>query len=522
MDKGHVCGVAVDLFHNIVMGFGVTLTPNNLLACFIGVSLGTFIGVLPGIGPLATIAILLPITYYMPAVPSLIMLAGVYYGAMYGGGISAILLNIPGEASAAVACLDGHEMAKQGRAGPALGISALSSFFAGCVGTLLIALFAVPLANVALDFTSPEYFSLVVLGLVCAVVLAHGSLMKAIPMVLIGLLLGMVGIDVNSGMLRFTFGIPELEDGLDFVVLAMGLFGIAEIIKNIDSPRSQTTHSTNIRSLLPSRLDFLQCWKSVLRGTGIGAFIGILPGAGVSVASFSAYALEKKVAKQPSRFGHGAPEGLAAPEAANNAAAQTSMIPTLTLGIPGSATMAVMLGAMMIQGITPGPQVMIKYPDLFWGMIASMWIGNLFLVILNLPMIGIWTRLLMIPYRMLYPAILLFCAIGVFSVHSNPFDIITLALVGVCGYVFVKLQCEPAPLLLGYILGPMMEENLRRSLLLSQGDPMIFLTRPISLGFLIATAALLLWAIVPALKGKKERASSDEEIQELISPESSG
>lgn len=502
----------MDWFSDIIMGFGVAATPDNLLYCLIGVTLGTLIGVLPGIGPLPTIAMLLPITYYLSPIPSLIMLAGVYYGSQYGGSTTAILVNIPGESSSVVTCLDGHEMAKQGRAGPALGIAALGSLFAGCIGTLMIAIFARPLSQLALEFTSPEYFSLMVLGLTSAVVLAHGSLLKAIPMVLIGIVLGMVGLDVSSGLPRFTFGFPELEDGVSFVVLAMGLFGITEIIKNVEQGEHREAFTTTVRQLLPTRDDFRKAWKAVLRGTGLGIFFGILPGAGVSVASFGAYALEKRVAKDPSRFGKGAIEGVAGPESANNAAAQTSFIPTLTLGIPASATMAVMLGAMMIHGITPGPRVMTNFPELFWGMIASMWIGNLMLVVLNLPMIGIWVRLILIPYRLLFPSILLLSCIGVLSLNNNPFDIVSLAVFGLVGYAFMKLGCEPAPLLLGYILGPMMEENLRRSLLLSGGDPTILIYRPISLVLLVLAAVLLAFALVPVFRKKRETLYSQDAV----------
>ena len=480
---------------SLVLGFGVALTPMNLLYCLLGVSLGTLIGVLPGIGPVATIAMLLPATFSLPPVSALIMLAGIYYGAQYGGSTTAILVNLPGESSSVVTCLDGYAMARQGRAGPALGIAALGSFFAGCVSTLLIALFAPPLADVALRFGPAEYFSLMVLGLVAAAVLSRGSLTKAIAMIFFGLLLGLVGADVNSGAFRFTFGIPELADGIGFVVVAMGMFGFAEIIANLEHPEQRQVFTSHVSGLMPTRADLRQSWKAVLRGTGVGSFFGILPGGGAILASFAAYTVEKRVAADPSRFGNGAIEGVAGPEAANNAGAQTSFIPLLTLGIPSNAVMALMIGAMTIHGITPGPEVMTKQPELFWGMIASMWIGNLMLVVLNLPLIGLWVGLLRVPYRLLYPAILLFSCIGVYSLNNNAFDVILTGAFGLLGYALLKLGCEPAPMLLGFVLGPLMEEYLRRALRISRGDPTIFVTRPLSLA-LLAGAAFLLFVLV--------------------------
>ena len=494
------------LFANLALGFGVALSIQNLLYCLLGVLLGTLIGVLPGIGPVATIAMLLPVTFTLNPTSALIMLAGIYYGAQYGGSTTAILVNIPGESSSVVTCLDGYQMARQGRAGPALGIAAIGSFFAGCVATVIIALFAPPLAEVALKFGPAEYFSLMVLGLIAATVLAHGSLVKAIAMVLLGLLLGLVGTDVNSGVARFSFGVSELSDGIGFVSVAMGVFGFAEIIANLEQKEHREIFTKKVSNLLPSLQDFKDSWASILRGTALGSFLGILPGGGALLASFAAYTLEKKVSKNSANFGKGAIQGVAAPESANNAGAQTSFIPLLTLGIPSNPVMALMIGAMMIQGIAPGPQVMTERPQLFWGMIASMWVGNLMLVILNLPLIGMWIKLLMVPYRILYPSILVFCCIGVYSISNSPFDVMQTAAMGVVGYIFVKLECEPAPLILGFILGPLMEENLRRAMLLSRGDALVFFQRPISLTMLVIAGVLLAVVLAPAVRKKREEA----------------
>jgi TctA family transporter len=495
----------MELFSNLALGFGVALTFQNLLYCFMGVLLGTLIGVLPGIGPVATIAMLLPVTFTLPPVSALIMLAGIYYGAQYGGSTTAILVNIPGESASVVTALDGYQMARKGQAGVALGISAIGSFFAGCVATVVIALFAPPLAEVALRFGPTEYFSLMVLGLVAAVVLAHGSLVKAISMVLLGLLLGLVGTDVNSGVARYSFGIPELSDGIGFVTVAMGMFGIAEIIANLERREQRDIFVAKITSLLPTLADIKRCVPSILRGTALGSALGILPGGGALLASFAAYTLEKK-ASRDGEFGKGEIRGVAAPESANNAGAQTSFIPLLTLGIPSNPVMALMIGAMMIQGIAPGPQVMNERPQLFWGMIASMWVGNLMLVVLNLPLIGMWVSLLKVPYRLLYPAILLFCCIGVYSVNNSPFDIYMMVIFGMFGLICVKLECEPAPLILGFILGPMMEENLRRAMLLSRGDPSVFFTKPISAVLLGIALILLVIVLAPSVKKKRAEA----------------
>ena len=493
----------MDLFNSLIFGFSVAFSLQNLLYCFIGVLIGTLIGVLPGIGPLATISMLLPITYSVPPVAALIMLAGIYYGAQYGGSTTAILVNLPGETSSVVTCIDGYQMARQGRAGPALAIAAIGSFFAGTVGTLLIALFAPPLAEFALKFGSPEYFSLMLMGLVAAAVLAQGDVAKSLAMVVLGLLLGIVGNDVHSSIPRFAFGITELTDGIGFIVLAVGVFAVGEIIANLGAPTERRLFTSSITTLLPTRHDMKQAFAPILRGTGIGAFFGVLPGTGPAVASFASYMLEKKIAKDPSRFGRGAIEGVAGPEAANNADAQCKFIPMLTLGLPASGVMALMLGALTMQGIQPGPDVMTQRPDLFWGLIASMWIGNLMLVVLNLPLIGVWVRLLKVPYRLLFPAIMTFSAIGVYSLNNSAFEIYLAAMFGIVGFILIKLGFSPAPMLLGFVLGPMMEDNLRRSMVMGRGDPSVFFTRPISLGFIIATVLILIIVAVPAIQKRR-------------------
>jgi TctA family transporter len=497
----------MELLQNLMLGFGVALTWTNLMYCFIGCVLGTLIGVLPGIGPIATISMLLPATFVLPPVSALIMLAGIYYGAQYGGSTTSILVNLPGEVSSVVTCLDGYQMARNGQAGKALGIAALGSFFAGSVATLLIAGFAPPLAELALKFGPADYFSLMVLGLIAAVVLAHGSLVKAIAMIVLGLLMGLIGTDVNSGVARYSFGLPELIDGVGIGTIAMGMFGFSEIIRNLEhGEETREVFTKSITGLWPNWQDIKQSSGAVMRGTILGSMLGILPGGGPVLGSFSAYTLEKKLAKDPSRFGKGAIEGVAAPESANNAAAQTSFIPLLTLGIPSNPTMALMIGAMIIHGIQPGPQIMTAKPELFWGMIASMWVGNFMLVVLNLPLIGMWVKLLTVKYDYLFPAILIFCCIGVYSISNMWMDVILAALFGFIGYVFMKLETEPAPLLLGYVLGPMMEENLRRALLLSRGDPAVFFTRPISLTLLIIAGILLIIVAAPSVSRKREEA----------------
>jgi putative tricarboxylic transport membrane protein len=497
----------MDMFTNLALGFGVALTIKNLGLCFLGCMIGTLIGVLPGVGPIATIAMLLPITFGLDPVGALIMLAGIYYGAQYGGSTTAILVNIPGEATSIVTVLDGHQMARNGRAGAALGIAAIGSFFAGSVATIVIAALATPLTRVALLFGPAEYFSLMVMGLIFAVVLARGSVIKAVAMVLCGLTLSTVGQDLETGADRMTFRWAELSDGIDFTTIAMGMFGFAEILRNLENPETRDVLKSKIGSLLPNWEELKRSVMPVLRGTGLGAGLGILPGNGAVLGPFASYTLEKKIAKDPSRFGKGAIEGVAGPESANNAGAQTSFIPLLTLGIPPNAVMALMVGAMTIHGIVPGPQVMEKRPDLFWGMIASMWIGNLMLLIINLPMIGLWVKLLKVPYRMLFPSILMFCCIGIYSVNNNPFDVMMTAFFGVVGYAFIKMGFEVAPLLLGFVLGRLMEEYLRRSILMSRGDWSVFVdvvNRPIS-AFLIAIAVLMLIiSFLPAITKKRD------------------
>ena len=496
----------IDLFNNLALGFGVAFTPINLGYAFVGCLLGTLVGVLPGVGPIATIAMLLPATYALPPVSALIMLAGIYYGAQYGGSTTAILVNLPGESSSVVTTLDGYQMARQGRAGPALAAAGLGSFFAGCVGTLILAGFAAPLTELAFKFGPAEYFSLMVLGLIGAVVLASGELIKAIAMILLGLLLGLIGTDVNSGVARYSFDIPELTDGIGFVAIAMGVFGYGEIIHNLARPQEKReVFTSKVKGLMPTKADFQNMLPAVFRGTALGSILGVLPGGGALLSAFAAYTIEKKTKLRAGEvpFGKGNIRGVAAPEAANNAGSQTSFIPLLTLGIPPNAVMALMVGAMTIHNIQPGPQVMTSNPQLFWGLIASMWIGNLMLVVLNLPLIGIWIKLLSIPYRLLFPAIVLFCAIGVYSTNNNTFDIWMVAIFGLVGYVFILLGCEPAPLLLGFILGPMMEENLRRALLLARGDWSVFVTRPLSAGLLLAALLLLAIVLLPSIKKKR-------------------
>jgi len=501
----------MEVFEHLATGFMAAGTLENLLFCLIGTVLGTLIGVLPGIGPIPALAILLPITFGLDPLSSLIMLAGIYYGAQYGGSTTSILVNMPGEASSVVTCIEGHQMARKGRAGAALAIAALGSFFAGCVGTVFIAAFGPPLSAIAQQFNSPDYFALMLLGLVMAIVLAHGSVLKAVAMVLMGLLLGLVGTDINTGLTRYTFGLSGLWEGIDFLPLVLGLFGIVEIIRNLENPPPpRETISTRLRDLWPNRQEIKESIPAALRGTGLGAILGILPGGGAVLASFASYTLEKKISKNPRKFGTGAVEGVAGPESANNSAAQTSFIPLLTLGIPSNPIMAIMMGAMIIQGIQPGAAVMTTRPDLFWGMVASMWIGNLMLVIINLPMIGIWVKLLSVPYRLLYPAILLFCAIGVYSTSTEPFMMVLMIVFTVFGYILYKLGCEPAPMVLGFILGPLMEENLRRSLVISRGDPMIFINRPISATLLVATLLMIGLIIFPQFRKTREEAFQEE------------
>ncbi|MBC5782098.1 tripartite tricarboxylate transporter permease [Ramlibacter sp. USB13] len=496
----------MELISHLALGFDTALSLHNLLYAFVGCLLGTLIGVLPGLGPSTTIAMLLPITYTLPPVSALIMLAGIYYGAQYGGSTTAILVNLPGESSSVVTALDGYQMARKGRAGAALATAGISSFIAGCVATLLLAAFATPMAELAFNFGPAEYFSLMVLGLVGAVVLASGSLVKAIGMILLGLVLGLVGTDVNSGVARYSFDIPELTDGINFVAVAMGLFGFAEIIANVEQREHRETFTNKVTNLFPTMEDFKRMLPAAVRGTALGSALGMLPGGGATLSSFASYTLEKKLSKRPGEFGQGAIEGVAGPEAANNAGAQTSFVPLLTLGIPSNVVMALMVGAMTIHNIQPGPQVMTSNPELFWGLIASMWIGNAMLIILNLPLIGLWVKLLKVPYKYLYPAILVFCCIGVYSINNNTFDVFVTAGFGIAGYVFARCGMEPAPLLLGFVLGPMMEENLRRALLLSRGDFSTLVTRPLSATLLVATLVLLVIVALPAIRKTREDA----------------
>ncbi len=501
----------MDLLANLALGFETALNPYNVLYCFVGVLLGTLVGVLPGIGPTATIAMLLPITFSFEPVTALIMLAGIYYGAQYGGSTTAILINLPGESSSAVTAIDGYQMARQGRAGPALATAALGSFFAGTVATVILAVAAPPLARAALNFGAPEYFSLIVLGLLASIALAHGSILKALGMIVLGLLLGMVGQDIYTGTPRFTFGYFELYSGINFVSVAVGVFGVAEILRNLENETSRQVMIKKISNLWLTKADFKRIAAPVVRGTVLGSVLGVLPGGGHVLSSFASYSLEKRLSKTPEEFGKGAIEGVAGPESANNAAAQTSFIPLLTLGIPAHPVMALMIGAFIIQGITPGPNVIKDEPELFWGIIVSMWVGNVMLVLLNLPLIGLWVKLLSIPYKVLFPAIIAFACIGCYSINMNVFDVYAIVVFGLFGYVLVKLGCEPAPLLLGFVLGPLLEEHLRRAMIISRGDPMIFLERPISATLLGLAAVAVILAVLPSIRKKREEVFVEED-----------
>ena len=500
----------MDLLGNLWIGLETALTPYNLLYCLVGVFFGTAVGVLPGLGPVATIAMLLPITFGLPPESALIMLAGIYYGAQYGGSTTAILVNLPGESSSVVTALDGYQMARQGNAGRALATAAIGSFIAGTLATIVIIFFAPPLASIALKFGPAEYFSLMVLGLIGSIVLARGSLLHALAMILLGLFLGLVGTDITSGSERYTFDLPKLADGIDFVIVAMGIFGVGEIIANLENESKRELITKRVTGLMPTREDWRRIRWPILRGTLLGSILVILPGGGAMLASFGAYSLEKKVSPNSAEFGKGAIEGVAAPEAANNAGAQTSFIPMLTLGIPSNPVMALMIGAMIIQGIQPGPSVMTDQPSLFWGLIVSMWVGNLMLLALNLPLIGLWVRMISIPYHFLFPMIVAFCSIGVFSLSNSPFDVYLMAIFGLLGYVFRKIDAEPAPLLLAFVLGPMMEEFLRRTLLLSRGDTTVFFTRPISAIMLGVAVILLIIVLLPSIRKKREEAFEEE------------
>jgi len=501
----------MDLIASLGLGFSVALDPINILYCFLGVLLGTLVGVLPGIGPTATIAMLLPITFTLQAETALIMLAGIYYGAQYGGSTTAILINLPGESSAAVTAIDGYQMARQGRAGPALATAAIGSFFAGSVATLLLAFFAPPLARAALNFGAPEYFSLIVLGLLVSIALAHGSILKALAMIVLGLLLGMVGQDIYTGTPRFTFGVRELFGGLNFVAVAVGVFGVAEILRNLENETEREVGVKAVSNLWLTREDMRRVVMPILRGTGLGAVLGVLPGGGHILSAFASYSAEKRLSKTPGEFGKGMIEGVAGPESANNAAAQTSFIPLMTLGIPAHPVMALMVGAFILQGITPGPNVINEQPALFWGVIASMWVGNLLLVVLNLPLVGLWVKMLSIPYRVLFPAIVLFACIGTYSINQNVFDIYAIAFFGIVGYLLIRFGCEPAPLLLGFVLGPLLEEHLRRAMIISRGDPMIFIQRPISATLLVLAVGAVVIAVLPSIRRKRQEVFVEED-----------
>lgn len=492
------------LYDNLALGLATAVSLNNLLYCIIGVTLGTFIGVIPGFGTLAAMSMLFPITYHLDPTAAVIMLAGIWYGTTYGGSTASILLNLPGTPANAVTCLDGFPMAKQGRAGVALFMTTLASFFGASVGIILMMLLSPMIVAFALKFGPAEYFSMMVLGLVAASVISDGSAVKGIAMVVLGLLLGTVGSDIETGETRYAFGIPELMDGVSLVALAMGLFGIAEIVGSIRTVETAKIGKITTRSMLPTRDDMRRSWMPMVRGSSIGSFFGILPGTGPTVAAFMAYALEKKIAKDPSRFGKGAIEGIMAPETANNATDQTSFIPTMTLGIPGTAAMALILGVLMVHGITPGPQLIVKNPDLFWGLVMSFWIGNILLVILNVPLIGLWVRVLTIPYHILYPTIIMFVCIGVYTVNNSPFDVLTVIAFGALGYAMRVCDFPAAPLLLGFVLGPLMEENFRRAMLIARGSFDTFISRPLSLSFLLVTAALLAWGLWDAYRSNQK------------------
>jgi len=476
----------MELFHGLLQGFSIALTWTNLLFAFLGALIGTAIGVLPGLGPAATIALLLPITYVIHSpVTSIIMMAGIFYGSMYGGSTTSILLNLPGEAASVVTCIDGYQMAKKGRAGAALGIAAIGSFVAGTIAIVGLTFFAPPLAEFALAFGPPEYFALMALGLLLAVTLSGASVVKGLIILFVGLLLAMVGLDPISGKIRFTFGSIGLQGGFDFVTLAMGVFGLGEILYNLESTLKTEIVTTKIGKVFPTLRDWADAKWSILRGSVVGFFIGIIPGGGAVVSSLASYAIERKCARQSEEFGHGAIEGVAGPESANNAASTSSFIPLLTLGIPGNASIAMIFAALMIQGITPGPFLVAEHPDVFWGVIASMYVGNVMLLVLNLPLVGLWVQMLRVPYGILAPVIVLFTTIGVYSVQNQVFDIYSMLFFAVLGYGMRKLNFDPAPLPLAFVLGPMLENSLRQSLLISGGDPTIFVSRPIS-GTLLA------------------------------------
>ena len=495
----------MDFFSSILYGFQVTFQPINFLFCGIGVLVGTLVGVLPGIGPAGAMALLLPATFSFSSTSTLILLAGIYYGVQYGGSTTSILVRIPGEASSVMTCIDGHQMARQGRAGPALGIAAWGSFIAGTIANIGLMLVAIPLAHAALKLGPPEYFSLMCTGLIIVTYLAQGSVLKAIMMGLVGVILGCIGLDLISGFPRFTFGINELTDGVGIVPLVMGLFGISEILENLERSLERPVFKTRIKNLWPSLKDWVEAKWAIVRGSIIGFLLGVLPGGGAVIATFVSYAVEKKISKNPEKFGRGAIEGIAGPESANNAAAGSSLIPLLSLGIPPNPIMAIFFSALIIHGIQPGPLLIRQHPDLFWGLVASLYLGNGLLLILNLPLIGIWIKVLQIPYKILFPLILLFCIIGVYSMNNLSFDLYVMLFFGVVGWLMRKFGYEGAPLILAFVLGPMLENALRQSLLISQGSFLIFVTRPISATALGFAFLLLLTTLLPNFKKRRQQ-----------------
>ncbi|MBM4314198.1 MAG: tripartite tricarboxylate transporter permease [Deltaproteobacteria bacterium] len=494
----------MNVIYDLIYGFGIALQPGNLIACFVGVFLGTLVGVLPGIGPVGAMSLLLPVTFVLPPVNGIIMLSGIYYGSMYGGSTTSILVNIPGEAASVVTTLDGYQMAKRGRAGPALGIAALGSFIAGTFGLVGLMLLAGPLAEFAVKFGPVEYFSLMSLGLSLLVYLTQGSILRGLIMAGLGIFLSLIGQDIITGKARYTFGLTGLLDGVGLVPVVMGLFGISEILLNLEKIHERNITDAAVKNLLPNREDWRRSAKPIARGTLVGFFLGILPGGGAVIASFVSYALEKKFSRHPERFGAGMIEGVAGPESANNAASSGAFVPLFSLGIPANVVMALLLGALLIHGVQPGPLILTQHPEIFWGTIASMYIGNLLLVVLNLPLIGIWIQILKVPYRFLFPLILLFCFIGAYSVGSNVFDLYVMIVFGVAGYFLRKWRYEPAPLVLAFVLGPMLEQNLRQALLISEGSLAAFLTRPLSAIALGIALLLLFSALIPSFQNKRK------------------
>jgi len=508
-----------DLLSNLALGFEVAFSVQALWYCFFGVLLGTFVGVLPGVGALAAISLLLPLTFGMEATHALIMLAGIYYGSNYGGSTASILLNLPGTPSSAVACLDGYPMSRQGRGGVALLMTAIASFIGSIIGMIIMGLFSPPLARLAMSFSAPDYFALMVLGMIAAALLSSGSPLRGLAMIGLGALLGLVGRDIHSGLLRFSYGVDELYEGLPLVAVALGIFGLPEVIRNAGWIKARHIDAKDItlRSMIPTREDWRRSWGAIFRGTGLGSFFGALPGTGGLLASFMSYSMEKRISKDPSQFGKGAVEGVAGPEAANNAAVQTAFIPTLTLGIPGDVVMAIMLGALMIHGIQPGAAVITSHPDLFWGLLVSFLFGNIFLIILNVPLIGLWVRLLSIPYSVLYPFIIAFICIGVYSVNSSVLDLYVLIFFGVLGCLLAYFRFEPAPLILGLILGPMLEVNMRRALMMSRGDYTVFISRPISAIFLGAAVLIVAWTLWGVYRRHRAARLQRQEAQDATS-----